>query len=421
MPGPRRSWPRAAVLAGGLLGYAAVVYLLVVVGIGRLVPAAGSTRPVLTGLAAVVVAVTLEPLSRRLGSLLPASAEERLRRLVPGGSDPRDIGARLDQLVALVGKTLGATARVTLTADLGAGLTASWRWPADDRTAGDRDAVRRPVLRGDRVLGALTAAPGAGRTLTPVEQRLVDDAADLASLVIEGARMDQTLQQLVTEAGHRQRELEQSRNRVLSAMEDERRRLERDIHDGAQQHLVALVVNLRRLQLLLARDPERARAAAGQVREALRDAVETLDQLSRGLYPTVLADVGPGVALRSAVRASPVPVVLHTDVRRRWPAPAEGAAYFSALEAVQNAIKHAGARQIVVTLTDADDRLTFAVADDGRGFDPATTPPGSGLLNLHDRVSGAGGRLTMTSVPGGGTTVTGWIPVPAPLAPATAA
>ena len=136
------------------------------------------------------------------------------------------------------------------------------------------------------------------------------------------------------------------------------------------------------------------------MRAALLNAVETLERLSVGLYPSELAEAGPAAALRVAADASPIPVIVHADVRQRLPTAVERAAYFSCLEALQNAIKHADAQRIVVTLTQTDGVLAFEVADDGRGFDPTLTPPGSGRTNLADRVSGAGGQLTVSSAPG---------------------
>ena len=171
-------------------------------------------------------------------------------------------------------------------AELGDELTATWQSPPTGlRPAPGSTTAVRPLIRGDRRLGELTVSLGEGRELSPVEVRMLDDAADHAGLIIEGARMDQTLQQLVADGDARNAELQRSRARILTTMEDERRRLERDIHDGAQQHLVALAVNLRLLRVLVTRDPARARSTAITVRAALLNAVETLERLSDRAVP----------------------------------------------------------------------------------------------------------------------------------------
>jgi signal transduction histidine kinase len=307
-----------------------------------------------------------------------------------------------------------------VTAELGDTLRASWQWPPETGPATWTDSgsvLRRPIVSDSHALGALTVRTPAGRPLLPIEQRLLDDAVDHAALVVATAQMDQTLEQLVADASARYRELHRSRGRILTTMEEERRRVERDIHDGAQQHLVALAVNLRLLRVLLDRDAGRARATAKTLQTAVRNSVETLEVLSRGLYPNALVDGGPVVAFRLAAGSSPVPVVVRAAVDRRWSPAIERAAYFSSVEALQNAIKHANARQIVVTFSEAAGGLTFEVRDDGLGFDPAAVVPGSGTVNVRDRLAAVGGRLRVDSTPGAGTTVAGWIPVPAGAGP----
>jgi len=412
---PRRL-SRSAVLTGaavaiGLIAYTAAVYVVVVVLINAVVPVGPRTQLGLTCAAAALVAFTLEPMSRQLRSWLSLSGPDWMLPLITTATGSDDLGGRMEQLTRLLADTFGRGARARVQASLGDELTATWQSPPTGprSPAGSTTAVR-PLIRGGRRLGELTVSLGEVRELSPVEVRMLDDAADHAGLIIEGARMDQTLQQLVADGDARNAELQRSRARILTTMEDERRRLERDIHDGAQQHLVALAVNLRLLRVLVTRDPARARSTAIMVRAALLNAVQTLERLSIGLYPAELAEAGPAAALRLAADASPVPVIVHADVRRRLPTAVERTAYFSCLEALQNAIKHAHAQRIVVTLTQAADVLAFEVADDGRGFDPTLTPPGSGRINLADRVSGAGGQLTVSSAPGRGTTVSGWIP-----------
>jgi signal transduction histidine kinase len=411
------------------VAYAAVVYLVAVVvlgGTGLLDQAVGrgrsesgeATQLGLTFAGAALVALTLSPLNERLSRMLPEPAEDQLARLTSGRSGAGDPGARLDELVRLVSSALGPPAVTRITASLGAELTAVWQWPEQGGLEVERTApfVRRLVSGADRapgdlsVLGELSVRTGPGRMLTPVEHRLLDQAAHHAALLLGTARMDVTLQRLLAESAQRHRELSASRSRILSAMEEERRRVERDIHDGAQQHLVALTVNLQLLRVLVDRDPDRARATAARVHDAVVDTIETLNRLSAGLYPPLLAEAGPVVALRAAAEGTPVPVVVQGDAGRRWSAPVEAAAYFSCLEALQNALKHADAGRIVVTVTSGGEDLGFEVSDDGRGFDTALVLSGSGTANLRDRIAALGGTLSVISTVGRGTTVTGWLP-----------
>ena len=185
-----------------------------------------------------------------------------------------------------------------------------------------------------------------------------------------------------------------------STLQDaERRLLERDIHDGAQQHLVALAVNLRLAETLAQRSPERADAILAGQEQAAVDAVDTLVHLSRGIYPRLLADSGLAPALRQAVVNSPVPVQVVAHGVGRLSAAVEAAAYFCCLEAVQNAAKHSGAAMIRVELRDEAGSLECVVEDDGAGFDPRTTTAGTGLTNMRDRVESVGGTLAIRSDP----------------------
>jgi signal transduction histidine kinase len=173
---------------------------------------------------------------------------------------------------------------------------------------------------------------------------------------------------------------------------------------------VALSIKLRLAEQLTESDPAKARATIAGVRADAVDALETLRDLARGIYPPLLADEGLAVALESQARKSTVAASVEADGIGRYPQEVEAAVYFSALEALQNVAKYANARRVVVRLTERDGVLRFAVEDDGAGFDPSTAR-GSGLVNMRDRVEAVGGDLTIRSSPGGGTTVEGRIDV----------
>ncbi len=252
-------------------------------------------------------------------------------------------------------------------------------------------------------LGLLVLKERAGSPLTPIEERLFADLARQAGLVLRGVRLRPPSASGWTELSARETELRVSRERLLDAQDEARRRLERDIHDGAQQHLVALAVNLR-LAETLTPSPDRAIALLDTQERAAHDAVHALTQLSRGIYPPharrargrgrpARRRVGPG--RRRRCRAA----------RRGTPRAVETAAYFCALEALQNAGKHAGAEQVQVEVDAAPGVLTVTVTDDGRGFDPAVSSPGTGLANMRDRVDSAGGTLTIDAARGRGARV----------------
>src|SRR5207253_1226185 len=190
-------------------------------------------------------------------------------------------------------------------------------------------------------------------------------------------------------------ELQQSRDRLIAAQDEERRRLERDIHDGAQQHLVALAVNLRLVESVAAKDPARAAELLAAQAPAAQAAVETLSRLAQGLYPRHLTDDGVAAALRAELAAAPVPVAVVDELPARLPEPVEAAFYFVAMEAVQNAAKHAGASSIAVQLTTDGEGAHVTIADDGEGFATADSAGGSGLANMRDRIDAVGGVVCL--------------------------
>jgi signal transduction histidine kinase len=207
-------------------------------------------------------------------------------------------------------------------------------------------------------------------------------------------------------------EVRASRQRLVAAQDEERRRLERNIHDGAQQQLVALTVKLRLLEQLASRDPDKATQLATQLQSETTQALEDLRDLARGIYPPLLADEGLPAALAAQARKAPVPVIVDADGIGRYAADVEAAVYFSCLEALQNVAKYAEATRATVRLRGGADELRFEVEDDGRGFDPAATGYGTGVQGMIDRLAALGGEVRVVSEPGSGTTVVGSLPVP---------
>ena len=221
-------------------------------------------------------------------------------------------------------------------------------------------------------------------------------------------------QRLAAEVDASLQELRESRVRIQAAADDERRRIERDLHDGAQQRLVALRIRLGLAAEMMQSDPLRATAMVREFGGEVEAAIDDVRSLAQGVYPSLLADMGLEHALASAARRSPsaaTTTIACEDVRR-YPADVESAVYFSCLEAMQNAAKHAaGADSVSISVRDGDGVLRFEVRDSGPGFDRGSLRRGSGLTNMEDRIVAVGGQLTITSRPGEGTRVGGAIPV----------
>jgi signal transduction histidine kinase len=206
-------------------------------------------------------------------------------------------------------------------------------------------------------------------------------------------------------------ELRASQRRLVTAQDQERRRLERNIHDGAQQQLVALSVKTRLARDLTARDPGKAAEMLTQIDTEIKTALDDLRDLARGIYPPLLVDKGLGAALDAQARRSSVPVTIRADGLGRYAPEVEAAVYFSCLEALQNVAKYAEASSATVILAQSNGHLTFEVVDDGRGFDPASRRSGTGLQGMADRLGALHGDLTVRSEPGAGTRVRGRIEV----------
>jgi signal transduction histidine kinase len=194
----------------------------------------------------------------------------------------------------------------------------------------------------------------------------------------------------------------------------ERRRIERDLHDGAQQRLVAAQVRVGLARDILSDEPRRGEELLDSICADLEDALDELRSLAHGLYPAVLSDRGIAAALLDAARHSPLAVTVDPDGAERYSPEIESAVYFCCLESLQNVAKHAeGATDVSISLA-ADDQLSFEVTDNGRGFAPGADPSvGAGLTNMRDRLAAVGGRLEVRSGPRTGTCVTGTIPLAA--------
>ncbi len=275
----------------------------------------------------------------------------------------------------------------------------------------DRGAVVAPVTQGGELVGLLVLERG------PVE---VGDAALYARIVavvpelcdrigplLQNARLDTALRESVAELRSQASKLAASRARVVHAADDERRRIERNLHDGLQQHLVAATLELRLARELSASDRPRADEIMAGLERDLEHALEELRALAHGVYPPALRDQGLKPVLAAAARRATLPTRVAVETSRRHPPEVEATVYFCCLEAIQNACKHAGQGAAVsVRVWEQASGVAFEITDDGRGFS-SREPDGVGLLNLEDRVGALGGTLTIDSAPGRGTRIHG--------------
>jgi signal transduction histidine kinase len=265
--------------------------------------------------------------------------------------------------------------------------------PADDDPARAWTAVEREGRR----VGAIVH----DRSLCE-DDELIRSVAVAAGLSIENERLQAQLRARVEE-------LRRSRARIVEAGTAERRRLERNLHDGAQQRLVALSLTLRLAQGRLRKDPEGAESLLGGAQDELGRALEELRELARGIHPAVLSDRGLRAALEALAGRSPVPVELEGTPPERLPPPVEAAAYFVVAEALTNVVKYAQASQARVSISRGNGHAVVEVADDGvGGADPGR---GSGLRGLADRISALDGTLVLSSPEGAGTLLRAEIPV----------
>ncbi len=398
---------RKALVFAVLAAFFTVIYAGLVGGVGALVGSRSTS--ILSFVAAVVAAIGFQPALGR--------ARRFADRVVYGKrSTPYEVlaelGERLGETYAaadvlpriarVMGEGVGADrAMVWLRVDDDLRPVATWPEGADPDRAEDFTIEVRH--QGDP-LGALSVAMPANDPMDPSKERLVTDLAAQTGLVLSNVRLTEELRARIDD-------LQAAQKRLVAAQDDERRRLERNIHDGAQQQLVALAVKLRLADTLLDRDLERVRGVLVELQSDTGAALEDLRDLARGIYPPLLADKGLAAALEAQTRKASIPTEVLAAGIGRYPQEIEAATYFSCLEALQNVAKYARASRAIISLSDGDNSLRFEVTDDGVGFDPSQVGYGTGLQGIADRLGALAGTLSVMSVPGQGTTVGGTIPI----------
>lgn len=403
------------IVYGTLAVFIGGVYVLVVVAVGELIGAqAGSLT--LSVAATALVAIAFDPVRQKV--------QRWANRVVYGQrSTPYEVLADvahrlaaaepvpgvLERMAHLVAEGTGAE-QATVWLREGDGLVAAAgcpTFPQHDRVESEESlhGVPTPVYHNEEMVGVLEVEKPRGSPVTPTEQRLLADLAGSAGLVLGNQRLNSAL-------AARAAELRASRRRLVELQDSERRRLERDLHDGAQQQVVAL-----KLKIALAERMAR-KADAGDLANTLSDlatetqeALDDIRRLARGLYPQLLEYEDIATAVRSHVARLPVPVEVVANGVAHYPREVEAAVYFAAVEAIANSADYSDASQVAVSLVASDEAVTVEVRDNGRGFDVAGVGEGIGLTNIRDRVEALGGEVEVESAPGAGTTVRARIPL----------
>jgi signal transduction histidine kinase len=415
---------------GLLAAFITAVYLGVVVGVGALVGTGGRANLLLSLVATALVALAVQPVRSRLQRFANrvaygrrATPYEVLSSLSSGLADAFGGEELLTRMARVLAEGTGADA-LRILVRVGNRLQQAAAWPVETPPLEPIPVTGQilpsipqadraiPVRHQGQLLGAIGLVKRSGEALKPIEEQLLEDFAGQAGLVLRNAGLTVDLQARV-------QDLRASRQRLVTAQDEARRRLERNLHDGAQQNLVALKIKLGLAESLARKDPEKAAELIAQLKADTDETLETLRDLARGIYPPLLADQGLVAALEGQARKATVTVSVTANRIDRYTQEIEAAVYFCVLEALQNVQKYAGAKTVAINLDQQDGLLAFDVTDDGTGFDPASARRGAGLQNMQDRLDALGGSFDLSSTPGGGTSLRGSVPVHVEVAEGT--
>lgn len=399
------------VVYGGLAAFITAVYAGIVVGIGALVGAGDKPNLGLSLAATAIVAVAFQPVRQRVERFANklvygerVTPYEAVTSFSHRMAESLSLDQVLPQMAEAAAKGVGGTrSRVRLF--LPGGGEQVVHWPPDSQA----DSFDRSleVIHQAEVVGEISVAKAPGEQVNKSEEKLLTDLASQAGLAMRNLRLTGELQQKLLE-------LQESRKRIVAAQDEERRRMERDIHDGAQQQLVSMAVKLGLAKNIVARDAQKASALLEEVKKTNDEAVETLRDLARGLFPQILTERGIGAALATHIGKMDLGAAVDDQLgETRFDLEVEANVYFCMREALQNATKYAPGAPTLVTLRVANGELQFSVKDEGPGFDPSEAKAGSGLHNMRDRIETLGGTFEIRGGTGRGTEIRGT------LAPAT--
>lgn len=396
------------VVYGALAGFIGAVYVGVVVGIGALIGAGDKPNLGLSLAATAIVAIAFQPVRQRVQRFANklvygerVTPYEAVTSFSHRMAESLSLDQVLPQMAEAAAKGVGGT-RARAKLFLHGGSEQVVTWPVDS-SENSFDLELDVIHQGEQV-GEISVAKAPGEQISRGEEKLLQDLASQAGLAMRNLRLTGELQQRLVE-------LQESRKRIVAAQDQERRRMERDIHDGAQQQLVAMAVKLGLARGMIGKDQQRANQILDELKTGAQDAVESVRDLARGLFPQILTDRGLVEALQSHVDKMAIDALIRDGLHgARFDLEVEAGVYFCIREAAQNASKHAPGGRITIDLSTQNADLCFAVKDEGSGFAPPREGAGSGLQNMRDRVEALGGLFEIVSSPETGTSVTGRLP-----------
>jgi len=441
-----------AISLAGLTGVVGGVYFVIVLGLGRAPHENERTLLLLSMIAAAVAALlylparerltafanglvygdqrapdeALQTFGSRLSRALPLDelllqlAESLRKSLAPAGAEVwTGTDGRLERIVSDPDRGKGrislSDAEIPVVANTGVSGNA-WVeiWLPELLTGRERAQLRvAPISYSGELLGLIVVEREADdEPFEGENDRVLTELSRQVGLALHNVQLDSALQASLDELRRQADELRASRTRIVATADAERRRIERDLHDGAQQHFVALAVKLRLVQQLGESDPDKARQMLGELGGNLQEGIQELRDLAHGIYPPLLLDRGLCDALTAAAARAALPTVVKADGVGRYPQEVEAAIYFCCLEALQNAGKYAGeGARATIRLAEEEGGLVFQVTDDGKGFDVEERGVGAGFTNMMDRLGAIGGSVRVESSPGSGTKLSGVVPL----------
>ena len=414
-------WLRRAILFGGA---SAVITLAYLGAAGLIGLAAGQQVSLWVGVLVTLAAVVaFQPLWRRLdrrarrwvfGST--ATGSEVLRRVGEMLEDAHDISHLGNNLVRTVVEGLELEwARMSVSVGQEGPIRTVAAVRVEEQGPVVPDLVV-PLVHLGSTVGYLQCGPKRNGELTKADEALLTTVGHQAALAVSNVQLTAELESRLINLGRQAQELAASRNRIVQAQMEERRRIERNIHDGVQQEIIASIAKIRLARNQLTRDPALTEATLAGLQEDTRRMLNNLRELSRGIHPPVLTHRGLVEALRTQAGQLPIDVQVEIAPKVRgvrFPDEVEETAFYVVSEGLTNVLKHAATPQARVRLDGADGQLTVEVIDGGRGFDPES-PPGSGIVGLRDRLAAIGGDVHIDSRPGAGTILRAVLPTHPP-------
>jgi signal transduction histidine kinase len=408
-----------SIVFGVLAVFIGGVYVLIVVGLGQVVGGGDDPSFGLSVVATATVAIAFQPVRGLVGRwanrlvygkrATPYEVLARFSHRAEEESD-EDVLGRIPHLI--VDGTGASVAALWVRSNDGFLMASVWPDTTAQRTVAGVDVfedpladLSLPVFHDGELLGGISAVNARGSSFSPPERELLGNLAGGLGLTLRNSQLTSTLRRQV-------KDLQRSRDRVVSAADEARRSLEHDLDSGPQQQLVAVKVKLGPVRMLAEKaGAVKTATVLADIESQTADAIQAVRNFAAGIYPPLLGAEGLAVALGQEIQKAAIPVELVVEGVGRYPRDVESAVYFSILEALQNTAKYAEASQAVVKLVENNGDLLFEVRDDGKGFESATVVHGSGLNGIGDRIDTIGGTWDIASSPSHGTVVSGSVPI----------